>query len=375
MKAHAPIGQPDGWGQLVDRNLFATEADRAAHLKSGGDVHSLVGDPMFVDPGAGDFRVKEGSPALKVGFRNFDMDRFGVKKDRLKALAKKPVIPALRVRLVSNGSLVGASRRFWLGAALHGLQGEEYSAFGVSREHGGVQLAEVPAGSAADKAGLRQNDLIQSVNGRNVSSETELLAVLLANRETPLTLRLVRQQTSQELRLPLSPYFEVETADQQKTFSRLVPRATKGTLVANSQTSNDPLPILLDGKLANGYGPVFPNQVSDGAYKLDLGEPKSLFAITAWSFNQNGNRARQVLTIFGSNSDADPGWTGNNSRFRALGSIDTTSVKSGQFVAVSLRARPGDSLGRFRWIVWRVSPVSELGENTAFQEFAVETVP
>jgi len=44
-------------------------------------------------------------------------------------------------------------------------------------------------------------------------------------------------------------------------------------------------------------------------------------------------------------------------------------------VAASLRARPGSSLGSFRWIVWEVSPVTELNENTAFQEFHVTSGP
>lgn len=46
----------------------------------GFDQHSVVADPMFVDPEHGDYRVKAGSPALKLGFQNFPMDNFGVDK-------------------------------------------------------------------------------------------------------------------------------------------------------------------------------------------------------------------------------------------------------------------------------------------------------
>lgn len=31
------------------------------------------------------------------------------------------------------------------------------------------------------------------------------------------------------------------------------------------------------------------------------------------------------------------------------------------------------SLGQFRWILWRDSPVTSRGQNTTFQELAVET--
>jgi hypothetical protein len=46
--------------------------------QKGFDTHSVVADPMFVDPAKGDYRVKPQSPALKLGFKNFPMDRFGV---------------------------------------------------------------------------------------------------------------------------------------------------------------------------------------------------------------------------------------------------------------------------------------------------------
>jgi hypothetical protein len=45
---------------------------------AGLDAHSSNADPMFVDPSKGDYRVKDGSPALKLGFKNFAMDSFGV---------------------------------------------------------------------------------------------------------------------------------------------------------------------------------------------------------------------------------------------------------------------------------------------------------
>ena len=50
---------------------------------------------MYVDPENGDFRVKEDSPAIKLGFKNFPMDQFGVKKPALRAIARTPEIPSL----------------------------------------------------------------------------------------------------------------------------------------------------------------------------------------------------------------------------------------------------------------------------------------
>jgi hypothetical protein len=51
-----------------------------------------VGDPLFLNPTAGDFRVQPNSPALKLGFENFPMDQFGVTLPELKKLAEAPKI-------------------------------------------------------------------------------------------------------------------------------------------------------------------------------------------------------------------------------------------------------------------------------------------
>ena len=47
----------------------------------GLDRNSVVANPMFIDPDNGDFRVKPDSPALKLGFKNFDMDNVGLLPD------------------------------------------------------------------------------------------------------------------------------------------------------------------------------------------------------------------------------------------------------------------------------------------------------
>jgi hypothetical protein len=377
MRAHRPIGQPQGWGKLVDENLFVSEADRRKHLDAGADANSISGDPMFVDPAAGDFRVKEGSPAFRIGFRNFPMDRFGVKKASLKVLARTPRIPDLEMPAGEGAAAEPVARMFWLGAPLHGLTGGEFSAFGVSREDMGVQLVEVPAGSAAAAAGLQANDLIQGINGTKVPHTDALFSALIAAGEASLKLRIIRNQQPLELTLAEAPVIITETADAADGFNKLVPPTTPaGRVVANQATRNDPLAMLTDGRLAPGYGPVFGNGIRNGAYKLDLGTAGEVAAATAWSFGQDGKRGRQKVTVFGSPSAADPGWqTADSAKFTALGSIDTATTRDSPFTAASLRARPGRSLGRFRWIVWQVTPISPMMENTSFQELAVEVLP
>ncbi|MDA3872626.1 MAG: right-handed parallel beta-helix repeat-containing protein [Kiritimatiellae bacterium] len=45
------------------------------------DNHSIVADPMFVDPPARDYRLKPESPALKLGFESIDTSRIGLRAD------------------------------------------------------------------------------------------------------------------------------------------------------------------------------------------------------------------------------------------------------------------------------------------------------
>jgi hypothetical protein len=87
------------WLEEIDRNCYYNDAGhflarvverqvkgrREILLEEwqamGFDRNSVFGDPMFVDPANDDYSVKPGSPALKVGFRNFEMGKWGLQDD------------------------------------------------------------------------------------------------------------------------------------------------------------------------------------------------------------------------------------------------------------------------------------------------------
>ena len=52
--------------------------DLAQWQKLGFDQNSVFANPLFVDPENRDFRVRPESPALKVGFKNFEMGKWGL---------------------------------------------------------------------------------------------------------------------------------------------------------------------------------------------------------------------------------------------------------------------------------------------------------
>ncbi len=209
---YQPILMHEPWGKECDFNLLhasgRNEARPARDLakQSGRDTHSIAADAQFVDPAHGDYRVKSGSPALGLGFVNFRMDDFGVRPPRLKAIARAPVLPPVGDAATATSS---ADKPVpWEGARLRNLAGEEYSAFGVGREAGGVLVVESPAGSVAFDAGLRAKDVIQAVDGQHVR---DTAAFLKRMAEIPAgghsRLELIRDQKREtfDVRLPPDP--------------------------------------------------------------------------------------------------------------------------------------------------------------------------
>jgi hypothetical protein len=191
-------------GKQIDDNVFYSRDPgiKESPVGLGWDEYSIVTELPFVDPENGDFRLRESSPAFALGFTNFPMDQFGVKKPSLRRIARTPVIPKLNV-LGATGD--GSQDVYWQGARLHGLAGEEFSAFGVTKEAGGVAVMDVPAGSVADRMGLLAGDLIQGVNGQSVSNLIQFFESLPQAHDAQLQLRLVRHQQVKVIELPPRP--------------------------------------------------------------------------------------------------------------------------------------------------------------------------
>jgi hypothetical protein len=167
------------WGADMDFNLVqiygATNAPATQlQQQSGRDNNSIVADAQFVDPARGDYRVKDGSPALKLGFVNFPMNQFGVQKPELKAIARVPQLP--QPKMPAHTSVArDTTPAMWLGVSVRNIADEgEMSAFGLPGVTG-VLVLEVPAGSALAKAGLRKYDVILSINGGKTADTAALL--------------------------------------------------------------------------------------------------------------------------------------------------------------------------------------------------------
>jgi hypothetical protein len=385
MGAYRPAGgMPKGkWGSEIDRNFFTTsEADRCRFAGNDCDAASLVGDPVFVDATRGDFSVKDGSPARNIGFENFPMYLFGVRKPELRKIARTPAIPEVARSDARTKASPGGRPpppAYWLGALVRDLVGEEYSAFGVSKEEGGVHLASVPEASPAAGNGFRTGDLLRSVDGQHVRAIADLLRLQDAAAGRPLEVSFLRSQQTHTLKVEAYAFTVAESATGTAFEALPLVRSGDGVsrpiwpiLSVNTRprTVNEPLSTLQDGKLAANYGPIFENGVTEGMYKVDLGTMKDIGSISTWSYGQNGNRGSHRFVLFGSAAARDPGWDVHDAEaFVPLAMV--LSRCSGRFHATCVRPSAGRSLGLFRWLVWAVSPVTDNGEHTAFQEFQV----
>ena len=79
------------WGDAnvkTEKNLYWNTAGKPVAFEgnrtleqwqaTGKDAGSIVADPLFVDPANGDFHLKPGSPAERIGFQPFDYSKAGV---------------------------------------------------------------------------------------------------------------------------------------------------------------------------------------------------------------------------------------------------------------------------------------------------------
>ncbi len=201
---YKPIRVNKPWGKECDFNLEHKPGHApptpATSLQgqSGLDTNSLDGDALFVDAARGDYRVKDNSPALKLGFVNFPMDQFGVQSPKLKALARTPKLPdpanAPRdAKPARDGRAVE-----WFGATVKNVVGlGEVSAHGLPGESG-VLVLEVPAGSAAAALGLKPADAILRISNAKVDTVKDLQRLAPAGT-AGLRIEIIREQNGRVL--------------------------------------------------------------------------------------------------------------------------------------------------------------------------------
>ena len=184
-----------GWGKELDYNLFPDEESLLKAQIYDIEVHSTFGDPLFKAPERLDFSVLENSPALKLGFKNFPMDQFGVKKPELKDLARTPEVPVLKNadEVEDESSTIVA----WLRNNIKGVDSkEEQSAYGLSSTEGVIVLSVWNGSPVAHEGGLKKGDVILEVEGSKVKDVKDFFTILKdKNQLEELVMVVMRNQS------------------------------------------------------------------------------------------------------------------------------------------------------------------------------------
>ena len=204
---YKPINMPRGpWGELIDNNILHTPGQKnpspatALQRDSGRDEHSIIANVLFVDPNKSDYRVKNNSPAIALGFKNFPMDKFGVTNPKLKALARSP-IKSINKTILPNESITrDTAIRNFLGATIRNIIGQgEISAYGLPGEIG-VLIVKVTVGSVANNAGLKEGDVILKCYGQETNSMDDLFKAFCDTAKgTKVTLDIWRLQQQESI--------------------------------------------------------------------------------------------------------------------------------------------------------------------------------
>ncbi|QNK61045.1 peptide-binding protein [Pedobacter sp. PAMC26386] len=187
------------WGKEVDFNLFPDKESLDEAQQAGTDKHSLYGLPQFINATIGDYRVQAGSPAEKVGFRNFPMQEFGVVSPALKAIAHKATIPVFLADTKEQGQEIFD----FLGARVKKLNTlGERSATGMASETG-VLVLEVPKTSIL-YGKINSNDVILKFNELPVTCRKDLLSIQMSLQfKQEASVEVFRNQAVKKIMIPL----------------------------------------------------------------------------------------------------------------------------------------------------------------------------
>ena len=195
-----PAGH-DTQGTLIDYNIFTDSVSYRTAAEYGTDRNSIVSKVKFVDPAKGDFRVTTlgSEDVFRMGFQNFEMNKFGVLSQRLKALAETPAMPVP----VFNEDVTDAEIITWHSVQIKNLETlGERSATGMDSERG-VYVVSVGAYGTQLRDYLQSNDVILGFAGRPVNSLDDLYkAIAGADLSKPQKMMVYRNQKENEVIVP-----------------------------------------------------------------------------------------------------------------------------------------------------------------------------
>ena len=225
--------------------------------------------------------------------------------------------------------------------------------------------------------GFKTDDLIQSINGQPVRELADLLRLRDAAAGKPLSVGIVRGQQPQTLQVDSYNYCVAETRDDQEF--RVLGLASADDRISIKRIRTRP-----------GTHNEPPDSASRRAARRELRagirqwRDRRCLQSGSGQGDRVGRNQRLVLrpkrqtgtaalrAVRQRRGDADPGWNvEDRAKFKPIAEVDTRSQKVRRFLATGIRNSDASPLGTFRWLVLVVSPVTEIQENTAYQEIQI----
>jgi hypothetical protein len=168
---YIPIGMRH-WGSLIDKNLFfQKESLKKAQTSYKTDENSIYGDPMFADAEKGDFTVTNTELADKIGWVNFPMDKFGVQKPSLKAIAKTPEIP--EIKLTADEVISGTE---FMGGVIKNIVNDgEKSAAGLP-DYKGAKIEKGLSKGIFSVVKLQDDDVVLKIDDEEINNIDDFMS-------------------------------------------------------------------------------------------------------------------------------------------------------------------------------------------------------
>ena len=168
---------PPVWGESINRNILydpeSNESVPAVKLSSlsGQDADSVEMNLKFVNPGKGDYRV-EGLSC----YEDFPTE-FGVRYPPLRSVSPQPELPVIRTDLSAEKEASEKIRIKALGVTVRNIESDGEMSFYGTPGHDGAVVLSVEEESAAESAGLKEDDVIIAVGSGDIKSAADLLNV------------------------------------------------------------------------------------------------------------------------------------------------------------------------------------------------------
>ena len=160
-----PIGMKR-WGKEIDRNwFFQKESLQLAQSKYGTDKHSVYGDPGFVDPDHGDYTVTNTKLAGLIGWKNFPMDQFGVQKPALKAIAKTPEFP--KIKLTADEVITGTD---FMGGVIKNIQNDNEKSVAGLPDYKGAKIVKALTKGIFSVIKLQDDDVVLKMDKQPINN-------------------------------------------------------------------------------------------------------------------------------------------------------------------------------------------------------------